>query len=174
MFGISFAELMIIGLLVLVVLGPEKLPEVARWAGKGLRELRQLSNTMRDALMIDDLSGTTRSHPSSMTEKNSPALPSANMSDPSDPDAAGPAMNEPYPTASTAHPAGLDQFDDGAFDKMLEEQYRLHHNEIRNVSLSLQKESTDIIEIPLERVNKNDLDMVDISIAPSSAIELSQ
>lgn len=57
MFGISLPELLLIFVLILVVLGPEKLPEVARWVGKGLREVRKASNLMRDALMLDDDEG---------------------------------------------------------------------------------------------------------------------
>lgn len=43
MFGISGAEVVIILLVALIVLGPDRLPEVARKAGQILGELRKVS-----------------------------------------------------------------------------------------------------------------------------------
>src|SRR5690606_35817338 len=54
MFGISFPELVIIVVLILVVMGPEKIPDVARTLGKAMREVRRASNLMRDTLMLDE------------------------------------------------------------------------------------------------------------------------
>lgn len=54
MFGFSLTEVLLILAVALVVLGPEKIPDVARMLGKGLREVRKASNMMRDALMLDD------------------------------------------------------------------------------------------------------------------------
>lgn len=54
MFGFSLTEILLILAVALVVLGPDKIPEVARMLGKGLREVRKASNMMRDALMLDD------------------------------------------------------------------------------------------------------------------------
>ena len=53
MFGMSFYEIAIIALVALVILGPEKLPEVARTAGKFLRQARQMSAAFRDTLMFE-------------------------------------------------------------------------------------------------------------------------
>lgn len=41
MFGIGWAEMMVIGLVALIVVGPEKLPEMARTIGKIYSQLRQ-------------------------------------------------------------------------------------------------------------------------------------
>ena len=54
MFGMSLSEMGVVLLLVLVVMGPEKIPEAARFMGKMLREVRKASNLLRDAVMIDD------------------------------------------------------------------------------------------------------------------------
>jgi sec-independent protein translocase protein TatA len=50
MFGIGMPELMIILVLALVVLGPQKLPELARSLGKGLAEFKRASNDFRRSL----------------------------------------------------------------------------------------------------------------------------
>lgn len=53
MFGIGMQELMIILVVALLVLGPTKLPSLARTLGKGLRELRRASDELRMAVMVD-------------------------------------------------------------------------------------------------------------------------
>jgi sec-independent protein translocase protein TatA len=47
MFGIGMPELMIIMALALVVIGPQKLPELARSIGKGLAELRRATDDLQ-------------------------------------------------------------------------------------------------------------------------------
>lgn len=49
-FGIGFPELMVIAFVAMLVFGPEKLPEVARQAGKVVRQLRTYANSARDEL----------------------------------------------------------------------------------------------------------------------------
>jgi sec-independent protein translocase protein TatA len=47
MFGIGIPELMIIMVITLIVVGPHKLPELARSLGKGLAEFKKASNDFR-------------------------------------------------------------------------------------------------------------------------------
>ena len=47
MFGVSLPELIVVFVVMLVVLGPEKLPEVARAFGKIMAEFRKHSNELR-------------------------------------------------------------------------------------------------------------------------------
>jgi TatA/E family protein of Tat protein translocase len=47
MFGIGMTELLVILTIGLVVIGPKKLPELARTLGKGLAEFRRASTEMR-------------------------------------------------------------------------------------------------------------------------------
>ena len=47
MFGIGMTELMVILVIGLLVIGPKKLPELARSLGKGLAEFRRASTEMR-------------------------------------------------------------------------------------------------------------------------------
>jgi sec-independent protein translocase protein TatB len=48
MMGIGFAEFLVIGVVALVVFGPDRLPEFARQAGRLVRQVRQLSRQARD------------------------------------------------------------------------------------------------------------------------------
>jgi sec-independent protein translocase protein TatB len=47
MFGVSFGELMVIGVLALLVVGPERLPGLARSLGRWLGQLRQMADGVR-------------------------------------------------------------------------------------------------------------------------------
>jgi TatA/E family protein of Tat protein translocase len=54
MFGIGMTELLVIMAIALVVLGPKKLPELARSLGRGLAEFRRASTDLhREFLDVD-------------------------------------------------------------------------------------------------------------------------
>jgi Tat protein translocase TatB subunit len=72
MFGIGMPELLLILALALIVLGPKKLPELARALGKGMAEFRRATDELKDELRqmeheIDDSSAST-------TNKDDPFL----------------------------------------------------------------------------------------------------
>lgn len=50
MFGIGFAELAVIAFVAILVLGPDKLPDLARQAARMVHQLRNLANNARDEL----------------------------------------------------------------------------------------------------------------------------
>lgn len=52
--GLGLAEILLILLVALVVVGPEKIPDMARMLGKGVREVRRASNMFRDMFMIEE------------------------------------------------------------------------------------------------------------------------
>lgn len=58
MFGLSFGEILIVLVVALLVLGPERLPKVARSLGKGMRDLRRTTGGIReiieDELYLDE------------------------------------------------------------------------------------------------------------------------
>lgn len=62
MFGIGMPELLLILALALIVLGPKKLPELARALGKGIAELRRATEEIKDEFrqMEDDLQDSSR------------------------------------------------------------------------------------------------------------------
>jgi Tat protein translocase TatB subunit len=50
MFGIGMPELMVIMVVALIVLGPKRLPEIARALGKGLAEFRRATSDINEEL----------------------------------------------------------------------------------------------------------------------------
>lgn len=50
MFGLSFGELVIIAVLALVLLGPDRLPDAMKTVGKGLREFKKATDDLKDQI----------------------------------------------------------------------------------------------------------------------------
>ena len=53
MFGIGLPELILILALALIVVGPDKLPDLARSVAKGILELKKTANTLKESLTED-------------------------------------------------------------------------------------------------------------------------
>ncbi len=53
MFGIGLGELAVIAVLAALVFGPDKVPELARQAGRLLRQVRRMANDARDELRTE-------------------------------------------------------------------------------------------------------------------------
>ncbi|MCB0890226.1 MAG: twin-arginine translocase subunit TatB [Nocardioidaceae bacterium] len=50
MFGVGLSELMVIALVAVVIFGPDKLPELARQAGRLVKQMRGLAKGAQDSL----------------------------------------------------------------------------------------------------------------------------
>ncbi|MFQ5901028.1 MAG: Sec-independent protein translocase protein TatB [Thermodesulfobacteriota bacterium] len=55
MFGIGFSELLVILVIGLIVLGPNRLPELARTLGKVIGELKRASEELKDTIELDSV-----------------------------------------------------------------------------------------------------------------------
>ncbi len=53
--GVGFGELVIIGIVLLLVVGPQRLPDVAKDVGKGLRTIRRVGGQLRDSAEVDEI-----------------------------------------------------------------------------------------------------------------------
>ncbi|MEO5344971.1 MAG: twin-arginine translocase TatA/TatE family subunit [Magnetococcus sp. YQC-9] len=82
MFGLSWIELFVILVVALVVIGPDKLPEVARGLGRLIRQGQKLVNEVRDTIRMEDLETRVRES-SHYTPPNSPNTASNDSSTPS-------------------------------------------------------------------------------------------
>jgi TatA/E family protein of Tat protein translocase len=75
--GIGGPELLIVFLVVLIVFGPTKIPEVARGIGKGLRELRRLTTDLQREINLADSERqrppARRSPPRQVSDASEPA-----------------------------------------------------------------------------------------------------
>jgi sec-independent protein translocase protein TatB len=54
MFGIGFPELILIMAVALIVVGPKKLPELAKALGKGIVELKKAASSLKETLTEED------------------------------------------------------------------------------------------------------------------------
>jgi Tat protein translocase TatB subunit len=97
MFGIGMPELLVIAVIALLVVGPKKLPDIAKALGKGLSEFRKVTeeatDTIKETLKTDELKKDMNDLKDSLLadkeEKNAPVPP------------AGPVDND---TPKTADP----------------------------------------------------------------------
>ena len=111
MFGVSGVEFLVILLVALIVLGPEKLPDAVRKTGRVVGELRRMSNgfqaELRDALdePYREVKGTFDSARQSLRDTAASVTPSL------DPKPDAPTATPPVAPAeaATPPPTGEDQ-----------------------------------------------------------------
>ncbi len=102
MFNVGSGELLVILLLALIVLGPEKLPDAARKVGNVVAELRRMSQGFQDEVRraMDDTATTdaTSDGPAPPTPAQPPAAPPVPSLEPV-------RDSEPQPPADPDRPA---------------------------------------------------------------------
>jgi sec-independent protein translocase protein TatB len=60
MFGIGLPELILIMAIALIVVGPEKLPELAKTLARQMVELKRAANALKDSLQEEDVSSKSQ------------------------------------------------------------------------------------------------------------------
>jgi Tat protein translocase TatB subunit len=81
MFGIGTPELLVILIVALIVLGPERMPEIARALGKALAELRRATSGLTDELhnarilLEEQAQAAMRDHPGPKPPEAPAAMP---------------------------------------------------------------------------------------------------
>ena len=78
MFGLGGGELLLLGIIALVFIGPKKLPELARGLGKGIREFQKAKNEILDSTSEEEDRKINPSS-SSLSESDSQQQPSATV-----------------------------------------------------------------------------------------------
>ena len=98
MFGIGMPEILIILVVALVVIGPKRLPELAKHLGKGLAEFKKATDDFQESVRVD----LEKEHPKDLTEKYPHLIPDGegdqekeSASEPHDQAAPGEAASDP-------------------------------------------------------------------------------
>jgi Tat protein translocase TatB subunit len=81
-FGIGMTELLVILVIGLLVLGPKRLPDLARSLGKGLAEFRRASNDMRREFL--DVAEDVKIEPIDLTAQDAETATKTPLVQPSD------------------------------------------------------------------------------------------
>ncbi len=100
MFGIGMQELLLILVIALIVLGPKKLPEVAKALGKAMNEFKRATNDIKESLELDQSLKTVKKSFDTMNNAQPAASANTSASGPSDVKAASPSHEEAAPKAN--------------------------------------------------------------------------
>ncbi len=100
MFGLSFGEILIIAVLALLLLGPERLPEAAKTLGKGLREIRKATEDLKDQVEREIYSDERKVSKPALV----PPVPAAPVPGPAGPPPPATPENVPGLEAALAEP----------------------------------------------------------------------
>jgi Tat protein translocase TatB subunit len=77
MFGIGLPELILIMAVALIVVGPEKLPGLARSLAKGIAELKKATSTLKESLQDEDDTPWQGINPQKTTSQNTEQISSS-------------------------------------------------------------------------------------------------
>jgi sec-independent protein translocase protein TatB len=96
MFGIGMPEMILIMAVALIVIGPKKLPELAKSLGKALGEFKKATHELKESIAIDDEIADAKSTFQDLTHD----ITSAGADDASDEDIEEPVLTQHPPSES--------------------------------------------------------------------------
>jgi sec-independent protein translocase protein TatB len=103
MFDVGFSEILVIAVIALLVLGPQKLPKLAadvgRWVGRARAMARQLRDQLDQEVNLEEF------HRTNDIRNATPAAPAAPAAAPTEDAGGKPAARAPQPTESPASAA---------------------------------------------------------------------
>ncbi len=110
MFGIGTGELLLLLIIALIVLGPERMPKLARDLGKTMNDLRRTSDELKSEFLNADrtLNAEKLLDVATNVADRAAALPGA---------AATPSEPAPAPTGATPPPAQTTESEESASDR---------------------------------------------------------
>ena len=101
MFGLSFGEVVIIAILALLLLGPERLPDAAKTLGKGLRDIKKATDDLKDQVEAEIYGQPQKPARPALV----PPVPAQPVPGPAGPPPVATAENVPGLDAALAEPA---------------------------------------------------------------------
>ena len=106
MFGIGVPELLVILVVALIVLGPKRLPDVARTLGKGLAEFRKATSDLTDELRSAQTMIEKEARDTERAARQATAGVKPNLADAQTQPAEAPAAPESAGATAPASPTG--------------------------------------------------------------------
>ena len=97
MFGIGMQELLLILVIALIVLGPKKLPDVAKALGKALNEFKRATSDLKESLDVDHSLNTVKKSFDAMNDTQPAAGAAASDPGPSESQTPSPSPEEAAP-----------------------------------------------------------------------------
>ena len=108
MFGIGMPELILIAVVALIVLGPKKLPDLAKSLGRAVREFRKATSELKETLQVDEEFSEVKKAFNDFHSDVNKTIQSEARTESSTAAPAQPAAEAPAPTAAPGAPASAE------------------------------------------------------------------